>query len=179
MKIELTATRQESRNLQSFFRFNDDPLVNDYEFQSPVETGNFSASIITWRTAFSKDDKDFNSDVFDAFLLNRLAVSERLNAETYRLDAPNPNGYYDGWGPTSQDVTIAAFLAAYTGTDAAKVKLDPFKTTMAPNWRITYDGMTKIQSIKKYFKQFNVNHTYRSTMNTSYVTNLNYAEDAA
>lgn len=179
LKIELTATRQESRNLQSFFRFNDDPLVNDYEFQSPVETGNFSASIITWRTAFSKDDKDFNSDVFDAFLLNRLAVSERLNAETYRLDAPNPNGYYDGWGPTSQDVTIAAFLAAYTGTDAAKVKLDPFKTTMAPNWRITYDGMTKIQSIKKYFKQFNVNHTYRSTMNTSYVTNLNYAEDAA
>ena len=117
--------------------------------------------------------------MFDAFLLNRLAVSERLNAETYRLDAPNPNGYYDGWGPTSQDVTIAAFLAAYTGTDAAKVKLDPFKTTMAPNWRITYDGMTKIQSIKKYFKQFNVNHTYRSTMNTSYVTNLNYAEDAA
>ena len=33
LKIELTATRKESRNLQSFFRFNDDPLVNDYELQ--------------------------------------------------------------------------------------------------------------------------------------------------
>ncbi|MFM1932198.1 MAG: cell surface protein SprA, partial [Bacteroidota bacterium] len=177
LKIELTATKQASRNHQSFFRFNDDPLVNDYEFQSPVETGNFSASIITWRTAFVKDDAAFNSEVFSQFLQNRLIISERLNAETYQVDEPNPNGYYPGWGPTSQDVTVASFMAAYTGTDATKVKLDPFKTQMAPNWRITYDGLTKIESVKKYFKQFNVNHTYRSTMTTSYVTNLNYEAD--
>ncbi|WP_306641797.1 cell surface protein SprA [Sanyastnella coralliicola] len=174
-KIELTATRQESRSQNSFFRFDEE--LGDFEFQSPLETGNFTASIITWATAFEQDDEDFNNPVFDQFLLNRLSVSERLNDETYQFTDPEDNGYYSGWGPTSQDVTIAAFIAAYTGQDVNEVELDPFKTKMAPNWRVTYDGLSKLPAFKKRFKQFNLTHTYRSTISTSYVTNLNYEED--
>ncbi|NBV75737.1 MAG: fructosamine kinase family protein, partial [Methylococcaceae bacterium] len=37
--------------------------------------------------------------------------------------------------------------------------------------------LTKIESVKKYFKQFTVNHQYRSTISASYVTNLNYTQD--
>lgn len=176
-KIELTANRQESRNNSSFFRYVED--IDAFDFQSPMETGNFNASIITWATAFEADDEDFNSPVFDQFLLNRLEISKRLNDETYQFADPEDNGYYSGWGPTSQDVTIAAFVAAYTGQDASEVALDPFKVKVAPNWRVTYDGFTKIPAMKKYFKQFNVSHTYRSTISTNYVTNLNYTEDAA
>jgi cell surface protein SprA len=176
LKIELNANRQESSNRNSFFRF--DPELDAFDFQSPIETGNFSASIITWATAFNSDDEDFNNPVFDQFLLNRLAISERLNDETYNFADAEDNGYYAGWGPTSQDVTIAAFIAAYTGQDANEVALDPFETRVAPNWRITYDGFTKMPAMKKLFKQFNVSHTYRSTVSTSYVTNLNYEEDA-
>lgn len=177
LKIELTANRQESRNNTSFFRFSED--LGDYEFQSPMETGNFTASIITWKTAFTKDDADFNSPVFEQFLLNRLEISSRLNDESYQFADPEDNGYYAGWGPTAQDVTIAAFVAAYTGEDAKTVALDPFKVKVAPNWRVTYDGFTKLPAMKKYFKQFNVSHTYRSTISTNYITNLNYTEDGA
>jgi len=48
---------------------------------------------------------------------------------------------------------------------------------MMPNWRVTYNGLTKIEGIKKFFKNFSLNHSYRSTMTTSYVTNLNYEEN--
>ena len=176
LKIELTANRQESRNENSFFRYDAD--LDAFEFESPLETGNFTASIITWATAFDAEDEDFNSEAFQQFLQNRLQISRRLNDETYGLADPEPNGYYAGWGPTSQDVTIAAFIAAYTGREVEDVSLDPFKTKVAPNWRVTYDGFTKIPAFKKRFKQFNVSHTYRSTISTNYVTNLNYEEDA-
>jgi cell surface protein SprA len=52
-------------------------------------------------------------------------------------------------------------------------------TKAQPNWKITYDGLTKMPAVKKYFKQFNINHQYRSTMTASYVTNLNYEENSA
>ena len=174
-KIELTANRTTSTNKQSFFRYDED--LDSYNFESPMETGNLSASIITWPTAFSKDDEDFDSEVFDAFLLNRLTISDRLNQESYQLANTEDNGYYEGWGPTSQDVTIPAFIAAYTGKDPSQVPLDVFKTKAQPNWRVTYDGLTKLPSVKKHFKQFNISHTYRSTMTTSYVTNLSYEEN--
>ncbi|MFT7296723.1 MAG: cell surface protein SprA, partial [Flavobacteriales bacterium] len=173
---ELTANRQEGRSKNSFFRFNDD--LGDFEFQSPMETGNFTASINTFATAFVNDDADFNNEVFDQFLLNRLEISGRLNDEAYQLANAEDNGYYAGWGPTSQNVTIAAFIAAYTGQDASEVNLDPFKTKVAPNWRITYDGLSKLPKFKKRFKQFNISHTYSSTMTASYVTNLNFEENA-
>lgn len=175
LKVELTANRNVSRNYTSFFRFNEDlgEFVND----SPNETGQFSATIFTWPTAFVKDDEDFNSQLWDDFLLGRLAISDRLNAQSYNLDEPEVNGYYLGWGPTSQDVTIPAFIAAYTGTDPETVPLDVFKTPVAPNWRITYDGLTKNPFFKQYFKRFSLNHSYRSTLTTNYVTNLSYEAD--
>ncbi len=176
LKIELTANRQEGRSKNSFFRFDEE--LGEYDFQSPMETGNFTASINTWATAFVNDDADFNNEVFDQFLLNRLEISSRLNDEAYQLADPEDNGYYSGWGPTSQEVTIAAFISAYTGQDASEVNLDPFKTKVAPNWRVTYDGLTKLPRFKKRFKQFNISHTYRSTMTASYVTNLNYEQNA-
>ena len=178
-KIELTATRNTSRNYNSFFRY--DALSGDFVDQSPNETGQFSASILTWGTAFVKDDEqdEFNSVLWDNFLLGRLAISERLNAQSYSLDEPEPNGYFLGWGPTSQDVTIPAFMAAYMGLDPKRIPLDVFQTPVAPNWRVTYDGLTKNPFFKQYFKRFNLNHSYRSTVTTSYVTNLNYRENPA
>lgn len=176
LKIEIAANRQEGRNYTSFFRY--DPTVDDYAFQSPMETGNFSASVITWASAFVKDDKKNNyaSLNFDQLIDNRYVISERLNALNYQLDNPNDSGYYDGFGGLSQQVVIPAFVAAYTGRDASEVALNPFQTKVQPNWKISYDGLTKIPAIKKYFKQFNVSHNYRSTAAASYVTNLNYQE---
>ena len=177
LTIDLTANQTETRSLASFFRWDEDNL--QYVFDSPMETGSYSASIITWPTAFIKDREDFSSETFDAFLNDRRFISDRLNDEfhNFPIDSLRPNGFYAGWGPTAQDVVIPTFISAYTGTDINKVELNPFNTKMRPNWKITYDGLAKIPSIKKRFKQFNVNHNYRSTFTTNYVTNLSYEED--
>ena len=180
-KIELTANRTEGRQLTSFFRLDDesDPSNPKYVFDSPMQTGNVSASVITWPTAFLRDNEKngYQNNAFDAFLENRLAFSERLNQENHQLSSSEINGYYKGWGPTSQDVVIPAFIAAYTGRDPGKVSSNPFKIKVQPNWTVTYDGLSKIPAIKKYFKQFNLKHSYRSTYTTSYVSNLNFTTD--
>ena len=177
MKIELTATRQDGRNLTSFFRYDIDSM--EYQFQSPMETGNFSASVNTWSTAFVRDDKANGnmSETFLNLLAYREVISARLNDENYQLGNPETSGYYQGFGGTAQDVVIPAFIAAYTGKTAEEVNLNSFRTPSQPNWKVSYDGLTKIESVKKYFKQFTVNHQYRSTISASYVTNLNYTQD--
>ncbi len=175
LKIDLEASRNESRNQQSFFRFDD--ALGDWQFESPQDGGNFTTTILTWPTAFVQDDEDFDSDTWRQFKLARLDMSERLNAQSYNLPSSEPNGYYLGWGPTSPAVTIPAFIAAYTGQRADQVSLDPFKTKLAPNWRVSYDGLSKGNLLKNRVKRFSLNHSYRSTMTTSYVTNLSYEAD--
>ena len=175
-KIELTANKQTSRNQSSFFRYDED--LDEYVFESPNNVGNYTASIISWPTAFIGDDDDFDSETFRNFLDSRITISERLNSESWNDETPLGNGFYDGWGPTAQDVVIPAFIAAYTGEDASSINLDAFKTKVQPNWRVTYDGLSKNPTMKKYFKQFSINHTYRSTFSTQYVTNLDYEETA-
>ena len=175
LKIDLEASSNESRNQQSFFRF--DEALGDWQFESPQDGGNFTTTIFTWPTAFVQDDETFNSETWSEFKLARLDMSERLNSGSYNLPNSEPNGYYSGWGPTSSAVTIPAFIAAYTGQEASDVSLDPFKTNLAPNWRVSYDGLAKGNLFKNRVKRFSLNHSYRSTMTTSYVTNLSFEAD--
>ena len=73
-------------------------------------------------------------------------------------------GYYDGYGKTQQDVLIPAFFAAYTKTPIGEVPLDFFKQMPKPNWRLNYDGLAKLEAVKKYYKTLVVSHAYRSTL---------------
>ena len=82
-----------------------------------------------------------------------------------------------GYGPTSQEVLIPAFLAAYGGRNPNHTKLTALPAIPLPNWRITYDGLIRIEVIKKRFKQFSLGHAYRSTYSVgSYQTNLDYGD---
>ena len=43
-----------------------------------------------------------------------------------------------------------------------------------PNWRVSFDGLTKIKFIKKHIKKLIFTHAYRSNFSLgSYTTNLN------
>jgi len=178
MRIELQANRSYSNNRSSFFRWNNDSAryVND----SPREFGNFSVSTITWLTAFSRDDDNFVSTIFQNMLADLPVISGRLGeGNPNSFEQPGSDFWY-GYDTTSQDVIIPAFYAAYTGTNAGKVRLDPFKTVPLPNWDITYDGLTKLDLFKKFFRTFTVNHSYRSSFNLgSYQTNLLYDPDGS
>lgn len=179
LKIELTANRSFTRNDAEFFRWNG----RDFSSQSVTQTGNYSISIISWNTAFVKDDKTtYNSSTFDQFNENRKIISERLAAQN-----PNSNGfanpdtfgiiYNDGYGGLQQEVLALSFLSAYTGRSATGVSTNLFQSIPLPNWRITYDGLSKLPLFKKVFNSVNLQHSYRSTFNiNSFQRNIGYVD---
>ena len=211
VKIELTMNSQYSENASAFYVLQTPTAENgvipdpdlaafdmfdepgDFVPLSPNITGNYTASIISWPTAFVKDrdegeGADNGNEIWDAFLDDyRQIISERV-ANFYHdadgtniynnplIQSANPEfaGFYEGYGPLSQRVAIPAFVAAYTGQPVDKVSLNPFKQKVAPNWSLRYNGLTKIKSMKKIFKQFRINHSYKSNYTTSFVTNVGY-----
>ena len=179
LKIELTATRQFSRNNSEFFRYNG----SRFESQGVTETGNFSVSVIAWNTAFVKDDKTtYASATFDKFNQNRLILSERLaaaNPNSVGFADPDTFGiiYNDGYGGTQQEVLALAFLSAYTGKSPTSIDMNVFPRIPLPNWRITYDGLGKLPLFKKIFTSVNITHSYRATYNVnSFQRNINYVD---
>ncbi|HUH33371.1 MAG TPA: cell surface protein SprA, partial [Daejeonella sp.] len=165
LRIELTALKGRSFNYSTNFKFL--PSRDGFENLSPVTTGDYSVSYFTLRTAFSKEDKGNNSSkLFRQFEANRAIISSRLGTM-------NPNsvggtgGFAEGYGKNSQDVVIAAFLAAYTGKDASDVSLGGFPKIPIPNWNLTYNGLTKFDFFNNLFASFDLNHAYRSTYNVN------------
>jgi cell surface protein SprA len=187
LRIELTANKTTSDNHTEYYRWDDD--IDDFRSFSPTESGSFSISFVSCWTAFRGDNDNDESRTFKNFRHYRLQIAQQL-AENH----PYFNGVIDpkkypteyenndtiltgGYGETSQEVMIPAFLAAYSGRDPSRSKLTAFPAIPLPNWRITYDGFIKIPYIKKNFKQFSISHAYRSTYSiSSYQTNLNYKD---
>lgn len=165
LRIELTATKSSNFNYSTNFRFN--LAIDDFQSQSPITSGDFSISSASIRTAFSSID---NAALFRKFERNRAIVSERLGAE-------NPNsrskvdGFSEGYGKNSQDVVVASFIAAYTGKSPEAVSLRTFPKIPIPNWRVSYNGLTKYDLFES-FASFNLNHSYRSTYNVNGFSSL-------
>ena len=189
-RIELTATRNYSNSQNEYFRWN--PNYNAFNSFSPIESGSYSISFSSWRTAFKRDNDDYESSTFSQFRGYRIEIAKQLAARNpqftggidpltgFPIEFTIENGdtlVTGGYGPTSQEVMIPAFLAAYSGKDPTKSELTAFPDIPIPNWRITYDGFMRIPFIKKRFKQFSFSHAYRSTYAVgSYQTNLDYVD---
>ena len=132
--------------------------------------GNFSMSYSMFSTAFKDGDQ-----LFQALRDNRVAVSQRLGTLA-GIDISNPaNLNADetvvGYGGTSQDVLLPAFLSAYSGKDPNSVKLEPFRDIPIPNWTLRYTGLMKFKWFKENFSSFNIAHGYRSSYTISNFTN--------
>lgn len=88
--------------------------------------------------------------------------------------------YASGYGLTSGEVLVPAFLAAYTKRDPEKISLSPFPSMlhMMPNWRINFEGLTKFEAVRKVFNSVSLSHQYRSTYTIgSFNTSLYYDAD--
>ncbi|MCF6296829.1 MAG: cell surface protein SprA [Flavobacteriaceae bacterium] len=131
--------------------------------ETPIsEIGNFSISYFMLRSSFQNEEA-----LFQKFKSNRAIISQRLATKT--------GGNIDGFGSTSQDVILPAFLSAYSGKDANSVSLDAFRNTPIPNWRIRYKGLMAIPFIKNNFRSFTLEHSYRSIYTIlSFTNNLEY-----
>ena len=86
------------------------------------------------------------------------------------LDTSNGKYYPDGYGATSQQVLIPAFLAAYTGTSPNSRSLNPFSKMPLPNWTIDYNGLSKLEIFKKWVNSITISNAYTSTYNVGSFT---------
>ena len=141
-----------------------DGFSNTYNSLIQNTFGNFNISTALIKTAFSSSDEN-GSATFDDFRANRLVVAKRL-AESFYGGTGFPtdaDGFPVGYGKTNQAVLLPAFLSAYTGQGAGKVKLGAFRDIPIPNWTLKYTGFMKFKWFKKHFKRFSVTHGYNST----------------
>lgn len=184
LRVEITFLRTINNISQEYWRY--DTIDYKYKAFSPTETGNFSISYGTIRTSIAKDDKKtFDNKNFTTLKSNLLIVANRLAQENsnwlsnplYIRDSLTGIMYPDGYSATNSDVLLYAFLSAYSGENASTIPLTPFPKIPKPNWRITYNGLTDIPFIRRYFKTVSVSHAYTSTYSIGgFSNNILYRE---
>ncbi|MBL7927190.1 MAG: cell surface protein SprA [Bacteroidia bacterium] len=175
-RIELNVQRNFTRNQTESYRINAN--TGEYNAFNSLDGGSFSITTITWRTAFVKNNKDYTNETFTQFTNNRAIISQRLGLLNPYSTGQDSTGFWDGYSGTNPQVLAGAFLSAYRGKNAANINLNYFPTIPLPNWRITYDGLTKMAWSKKIFQNFQLSHAYRSTYNVNaYNTNLQWSND--
>jgi cell surface protein SprA len=166
LTIQLDFTKNNTNSYQEIFRY--DTLLEDYRTLTPSRSGSYSVSFLSIATAFEKQRDDNFSPAFRQFENNLDIMLQRLNQS-------NANGEYDS---LSQDVLIPAFLAAYSGQDAAGYSLNPFPRIPLPNWRIDYTGLVKIPFLAEIFSSITLSHGYRSMYTVgNFTNNLRYDDN--
>lgn len=168
-KIDLSAKRYVASNTTIQYMFEGKPSNFN---------GSYNISMVALSTAFKpigKAEQNYNSELFDTFLSNRQAIAGRLNAKYVDTRYPN-SGFLSGsplantdydpsngaYNLNSADVLIPSFLAAYTGRDVNSIDTNPFLSILSilPNWRINYDGLSRIDWIKNLFRTISITHAY-------------------
>ena len=179
-KIELTADRNYSINHQEYFKSD---ANGDFAAYSQIDQGSFSISFFSWRTAWVTDNDKDESPNFTNLKENRLIIAERLANENpnwnhnYILDSVSGDYYPEGYGPTQQDVLLYSFLSAYSGKSASGYTLDNMPKIPALNWRVTYNGLSRIEPFKSFLRSLTITHSYRSTYSIgSFQSVIDYME---
>lgn len=159
LDVELRGNKTYSRNISQQL----DVVNNTLNMDAPTtEYGNFSISSNMIKTAFKNSDENF-----ETFKNNRQLIAQRLANDT--------GADISGFGKTSQQVALPAFIAAYSGQDVSKVRLDAFREVPIPGWKINYKGFMKMKWFKNNFRSFSVTHSYNSLYSiTSFTNNLAY-----
>ncbi|MBL7699677.1 MAG: cell surface protein SprA [Chitinophagaceae bacterium] len=176
LTIDLTVDKQFGKTYTELYK---DTTPGGYSGQfarlNPYSEGSFSVSYISFQTLFQKIKPNEVSQTFLTFQENRRIISERLGKANPYSGQTDQEGYYKGYTKYSQDVLIPAFIAAYTKKDPNSVALlkntnpkissNPFSGILPkPNWRITYNGLSRIPGFEKIFTSFTITHGYTSSL---------------
>lgn len=157
LRLDINADRSFSKNLNEYY------IGGSSIAEGRTQNGNFSMSFNVFRTAFRDVEKTgrLNSQTFNEFVNNRAVIARRLG-----LPVNNAN-------LNAQEVLIPSFLAAYSGKSASSIFTETFPSLsrISPNWRFSYDGLSRIKWFKDVVKSFDISHAYRSTYNMgSYIS---------
>ena len=142
-----------------------------YEAQPTTQTGSFSMTTISIKSAF-EGTGDANSgyrsasfekfcgllDAYQArvqqqYIGKRYPVNSTMHGTVFNPDVTPVKKY-------SADVMVPAFLNAYTGYSG--MSLFPAIASMLPNWTLKYSGLSQLPWFKERFKSVNINHGYKS-----------------
>ncbi len=199
--IEFNASRVYSNSHSEYLQ-----LQAPY-YTTPFETGSITMTYIGLASSFWKmgSSGQYDSEFLDRFIENRMIFAQRLATQkeqagvrypssgefagqgyagqAYRAHV-NPDGSRNEQGTSginlnSADVAIPAFLATIGNKNArsASSKVLPTIKAMLPNWRMTYNGLSKVNFIKQHFNNINITHAYQCTYTiNSYATNPSYYE---
>ncbi|WP_303036668.1 cell surface protein SprA [Duncaniella muris] len=183
LKIVLTTNRTDNRTRSVQFMYDNMPTAL---------AGSYTKTHVALKTALRhfKADNGYASDAFNDFLANIPVIANRVRSRYAGLNYPM-GGFMEGninagnpfnpsvgdISPTSSDVLIPAFIAAYSGTKPGKQYLTPFPSfaDALPNWRVTYDGLIYLGNLRNVFKAFTLSHAYQCTYSVgSYSSYLNW-----
>ncbi len=158
MKIDLTASRNNTRREELYYMFTD--ISKRYG-------GSFNMTTIAIGSAFESRNANngYYSKAFSQFLNNRAIIKNRLQKPYNNSFYPDGTPYNPTQGVYSEnsaDVLIPAFLAAYTGKDPNTISLTAFPSlaSILPNWNVRYEGLMQWDIINKHFKTFELKHRY-------------------
>lgn len=177
LRISVSFSRNHNRNKSIQYMFEGMPTL---------QSGSFAMTTLSLGSAFSSSgtaDNGYRSALFQQFLgaLNRYQarIEQQYTGTTY----PAGLGTWSGQtynpengsvGKYSSEVMIPAFLDTYTSMGSS-VEIFPLLTKLLPNWTLTYSGLSSLPAFKRWFRAFNINHSYRSLYNVgSYSSFQNY-----
>jgi cell surface protein SprA len=195
LNITVNISKTFNKNYSETFRFVDTSGGTNRKFMhlTPYTGGGFDVSYISFKTLFGKFDPNRVSQTFKTFQDNRLILSRRLGQKNPYSQAgggQGADGYYYGYGKYAVDVLIPSFIAAYTGQNAENVSLikqqnsniksNPFKAIIPrPNWKIDYNGLTKIKGLDKIFSNFTISHGYTGNLSMNGFTSALLYQDVS
>lgn len=194
-RITLNFNKRQSLSTSSNFRY--DIEEGQFSDLGLTEVGTFTSSYGMWATMFDKlymDDpnrKQYASDAFDQFKNNRYIIAQRLQQQEFQNgpyaslygnqigETDSLNNFFPiGFSQTHQDVLLYAFLSAYSGKNAKDQQLNPFQKIPVPNWRINYNGLSRLDIFKDIFSNISLSHAYSSILNMgSFFQPLDYGTD--
>ena len=162
INLNLSRTVTKARTIQYMF-----------EGMPVTQTGTFNMTTIAFGTAFKgigSADNGYRSSAFEHFLSLLPVYRDRFERRFYGTKYPQGtvhagetfNPEYGSVTPYSSDVMIPAFLDAYTASGGG-MDIFPALRRLLPNWGLSYAGLAKLPRMKKVFKSFNLNHSYKCT----------------
>lgn len=178
--IDLSLTSSYSKNTSSLFK--DTTGRGSFVNLTPFANGGFDISFIAFQTMFRKFSATTPGQSFLDFERNRVILSERMGLlNPYSGGQTSADGFAKGYGRYAQDVLIPAFIAAYTNKDPLEIGLldqgnrrlndNPFRRYRPmPNWRLTYNGLSRLPGLDKIFTNFSITHSYNSNLSMNNFT---------
>ncbi|MEJ7625332.1 MAG: cell surface protein SprA [Ferruginibacter sp.] len=191
LSISVNLNKTFTKTYSETFRFIDTTGGSNLQFMhlNPYSGGGFDVSYIAFKTLFGKFDPNKVSATFKQFEANRLILSQRVGKQhPNSFPVPGGGGYYYGYGKYAVDVLIPSFISAYTGQDPNNValikqsnprtKTNPFRAIIPkPNWKIDYNGITRIKGLEKIFSSFNISHGYTGNLSMNGFTSALFYQD--